>query len=65
LRTELDRYLAVSAADVQRVAGQYFRPENRTVLDVIPRRAAPAAPAAATPAAPAAPAAPATTPARR
>lgn len=61
LRTELDRYLAVSAADVQRVAGQYFRPENRTVLDVIPRRAAPAAP----PGPAATPAAPATTPARR
>jgi len=59
LRTELDRYLAVSAADVQRVAGQYFRPENRTVLDVVPRPAAPA------PAAPAAPAPRAPTPAIR
>jgi predicted Zn-dependent peptidase len=36
LRTELDRYLAVTRDDVQRVARQYFEATNRTVLDVIP-----------------------------
>jgi predicted Zn-dependent peptidase len=58
LRTELDRYLAVTREDVQRVARQYFAATNRTVLDVLPRAqaAAPAAPAPAAPA-PAAPAA--------
>ena len=35
-RTELDRYLAVTAADVQRVAGRYFARSNRVVLDVLP-----------------------------
>jgi zinc protease len=34
--TELDRYLRVSAADIQRVAQQYFVPTNRTVLIVEP-----------------------------
>ncbi len=38
LRTELDRYLAVTAADVRRVAGQYFAADNRSVLDVLPAR---------------------------
>jgi zinc protease len=46
LRTELDRYLAVTPADVQRVAREYFRRQNRTVLDVLtapprPRRREP------------------------
>ena len=36
LRSELDRYLAVTAADVQRVARQYLLTPNRTVLDVVP-----------------------------
>ncbi len=35
LRTELDKYLAVTADDVKRVAGRYFAPSNRTVLDVV------------------------------
>ena len=54
LRSELDRYLAVTRDDVQRVARQYFAATNRTVLDVLPveRPAAPA-PAAPAPAAPA------------
>jgi predicted Zn-dependent peptidase len=36
LRDELDRYLAVDAAAIQRVAGEYFAATNRTVLDVFP-----------------------------
>lgn len=36
LLTELERYLAVSGDDIKRVAGQYFTPTNRTVLDVLP-----------------------------
>ena len=40
LRTELDRYLAVSADDVKRVANTYFAASNRTVLDVLPNPAA-------------------------
>ncbi len=53
LRAELDRYLAITADDVKRVAGAYFAPTNRTVLDVVlpPAAEAPAtaAPAAAAP----------------
>jgi predicted Zn-dependent peptidase len=45
LRSELDRYLAVSAEDVKRVAGIYFAASNRTVLDVLaPPAAAPVVP---------------------
>ena len=44
LTTEMDRYLAVTPADIQRVAGQYFAPTNRTVLDVIPQPAEGGAP---------------------
>jgi zinc protease len=45
---EFDIFMNVSAADVQRVATTYFRPENRLVLTIIPRgmtggREAPAA----------------------
>lgn len=36
LRSELDRYLAVTQADIRRVAGQYFTETNRTVLEVVP-----------------------------
>lgn len=46
LRTELDRYLAVTAADVQRVARTYLVNTNRTVLDVVPEPQAPRAPTA-------------------
>jgi zinc protease len=38
--TELDRYLRVTAADVQRVARDYFVPAQRTVLVVAPPPAA-------------------------
>jgi predicted Zn-dependent peptidase len=40
LKTELDRYLAVTAEDVKRVAGRYFAPTNRTVLDVMTQKSA-------------------------
>ncbi len=40
LLTELDHYRAVTLADIKRVAGQYFAATNRTVLDVLPGRAA-------------------------
>jgi predicted Zn-dependent peptidase len=36
LKDELDRYLSVTADDIKRVAGAYFGPTNRTVLDVLP-----------------------------
>lgn len=36
VNTELDRYLAVTPADIQRVAKQYFVPEHATVLYVAP-----------------------------
>jgi predicted Zn-dependent peptidase len=56
---ELDRYSAVSGEDIKRVTAQYFVPTNRTILDVVPAKAAPnagniqqpkAAPVAAKPA---------------
>jgi predicted Zn-dependent peptidase len=40
LRTELDRYLAVTLEDVRRVAAQYLVATNRTILEVIPTRGA-------------------------
>jgi zinc protease len=36
LRSELDKYLAVTNEDIKRVAGKYFSISNRTVLDVVP-----------------------------
>ena len=47
LLNELERYSAVKLEDVQRVAGLYFAPTNRTVLDVVPAKAAAAQAAAA------------------
>jgi zinc protease len=46
---ELERYSSLSADDIKRVAGQYFAPTNRTILDVVPAKAssAPATPAKA------------------
>ena len=39
IRTGLDPYMAVTTADVQRVARQYLRPENRAVVITLPGRA--------------------------
>jgi zinc protease len=36
LKSELDKYLAVTNEDIKRVAGKYFSINNRTVLDVVP-----------------------------
>lgn len=36
LRDELEFYLKVSNDDIKRVAQKYFKPENRTILDVLP-----------------------------
>jgi zinc protease len=37
LNTELERFLAVTPEDIQRVARKYFVPENVTVLEVYPQ----------------------------
>ena len=39
INTELDRYLGVTAADIQRVAREYFVPQRRTVLVIEPPKA--------------------------
>jgi zinc protease len=49
LRTELDRYLAVSLADVQRVARAWLDPARRVVLHVTPPPPSVAPPAPRTP----------------
>jgi zinc protease len=38
IRTAMDPYMAVTTADVQRVARQYLRPDNRAVVITIPAR---------------------------
>ena len=43
LKTELDKYLAVTNDDIKRVASTYFSQTNRTVLDVVPSPAMKAA----------------------
>jgi predicted Zn-dependent peptidase len=40
LNQEADRYLAVTLDDIKRVAKQYFAASGRTVLDVVPAKAA-------------------------
>jgi predicted Zn-dependent peptidase len=39
LKLELDHYLSVSEGDIKRVAETYFKPSQRTVLDVLPGEA--------------------------
>jgi zinc protease len=41
VNSELERYLKISAADIQRVAQQYFVSQHATVLTVTPARKAP------------------------
>ena len=42
VNTELDRCLAVTALDIQRVARKYFVPENVTIVEVYPKAGSPA-----------------------
>jgi predicted Zn-dependent peptidase len=41
INTRIDRIAKVTAADVQRVAGRYLKPESRTVVLTVPKPAAP------------------------
>ncbi len=47
---ELERYLAVTPADVKRVAEKYLVPSNRAVIEIVPAATAQKAPSAAPPA---------------
>lgn len=38
VNTELQRFLAVTPQDIQRVARKYFVPENKTVVEVYPKK---------------------------
>jgi len=38
LNKELERYMAVTREDIQRVANKYFRADNRVVLYYLPKR---------------------------
>ncbi len=40
VNTELQRFLDVTAQDIERVAKKYFVPENKTVVEVYPRKEA-------------------------
>ncbi len=41
INTEIDRYLAVTREDLQRVAKKYFTPDNRVSLKYLPKQATP------------------------
>jgi predicted Zn-dependent peptidase len=41
INTRIDRIAKVTAADVQRVARQYLTPASRTVVQTVPKPAAP------------------------
>lgn len=41
INQEIDRYMKVTPADIQRVAKQYFNPSNRVVLYYLPKQAQP------------------------
>ena len=41
INTELERYLAVTKEDIQRVAKQYYKKDNRVVLYYLPKQANP------------------------
>jgi len=43
INRQLDRYLAVGAAEIQAAAAEVFRPDNRAVLTYVPAAEAPAA----------------------
>ena len=47
VNTELERFLAVTPEDIQRVARRYFVPENLTLLEVVPQETEAAMPGAA------------------
>jgi len=38
INTEIDRYMKVSREDIQRVAKEYFRKDNRVVLHYVPKK---------------------------
>lgn len=40
INTEIERYMAVTGADIQRVAAKYLVPENRIILRYLPKDAA-------------------------
>lgn len=44
INRQLERYLAVTAADIQAVAAEVLRPDNRAVVTYLPAEVAPAAP---------------------
>ena len=38
INTEIDRYMKVTREDIQRVAKQYFRKDNRVTLHYVPKK---------------------------
>jgi predicted Zn-dependent peptidase len=50
INTNADKMMAVTAADIQRVATTYLRNDNRVVMTTFPEAAPPTPPGAAKPA---------------